>query len=355
MSEPYAVIMAGGSGTRFWPLSRRLKPKQLQPLAPGGQTLLKATVERIAPLVPPARIYIATSQTLAAATRAELPDLPENQILAEPTGRNTAPCIGWAAAHIARRDPEAVLVVLPADHHIGDPARYLQAFERGIWAAEQGDLVTIGIEPTRPETGYGYIESGEELADGVHDARRFVEKPNRARAQQFVSSGRFLWNSGIFFFRASVILKAIDTHLPGLGQQLRAYDEAAERGEEQALVDQTYKELPSISIDHGVMEKASKVAVVPASFGWSDLGSWTSAWELAEKSDDDNALPEDAIAIDTRGSYVHADAGKLVALIGVENLVVVDTGDALLVAPRDRAQDVKAVVEALKARDDHRR
>ena len=355
MSNTYAVIMAGGSGTRFWPLSRRDKPKQLQSLGPQTQTLLAATVDRIAKLIPPDRTYVVTSETLADATRQQLPQLPDDQVLAEPSARNTAPCIGWAAAHIQRRDPNGVLAVLPADHYISDIDNYLTVFKRGVHAAEQGDLVTIGIKPTRAETGYGYIEMGEEIIAGVHNARRFVEKPNRQRAEQFLSSGRFLWNSGMFFFRANVILEAIKKHLPGLGEQLAAYDQAASQGNEAALIESTYHLLPAVSIDHGVMEKAESVAVLPGAFAWSDLGSWTSAWELADKDDKGNVVPPDAITIDTSGSYARTAQGKLVAMIGVQDLVVVDTEDALLVMPKDRAQEVRAIVDALRARDDTRR
>ncbi|MCB9618373.1 MAG: NTP transferase domain-containing protein [Sandaracinus sp.] len=352
----WAVIMAGGSGTRFWPASRRQRPKQLLPLAPGDdRSLLRATLERIAPLVPPERVLVVTSAALADATAAELPELPRANVLAEPTGRNTAPCVGWAASHVRRRDPNGVLMVLPADHHIGEPDAYLAVLRRGLEAASRGALVTVGIEPTRPETGYGYLEVGEEVGDQVHRARRFVEKPNRQRAEQFLAAGNFLWNSGVFFFRASVILDAIATHLPGLGQQLQAYELAAANGGEHALVEKTYATLPSISIDHGVMEKADEVLVVPGSFGWSDLGSWTTSWELAEHDESGNALPADAVIVDAKGNFASVEkTGKVVALVGVSDLVVVDTEDALLILPRSRAQDVRAIVDALKARDDER-
>ena len=355
MANSYAVIMAGGSGTRFWPASRRARPKQLLPLAPGDdRSLLRATVERIRPLVPVERIYVVPSAALAEATAAELSELPRENVLAEPVGRNTAPCVGWAAATVRRRDPEGVMMVLPADHHIGDPEGYRAVLEKGLEAAGEGALVTVGIEPTRPETGYGYLEVGEALESGVHRARRFVEKPNRQRAEQFLAAGDFLWNSGMFFFRADSILGAIDAHLPGLAAALGEFDEAAARGEEATLVASRYAELPAVSIDHGVMEKADEVLVVPGSFGWSDLGSWTTAWELADKDEDDNALLAEAVAVDASGCYVSAPEGKLVALVGVQDLVVVDTPDALLVVPRERAQEVRAVVARLKAEGDER-
>jgi mannose-1-phosphate guanylyltransferase len=348
MAGTYAVIMAGGSGTRFWPLSRAARPKQLLPLG-SDVSLLRATCDRIANLVAPAQTLVVTSQALAPAIRAELPDLPPQNVLAEPVGRNTAPCVGWAASVVARQDPEAVLAVLPADHHIAEPAAFERVLARAVEAARSGDMVTVGIRPTRPETGYGYVELGEELAPGVQRARRFVEKPDELRARQFLASGRFLWNSGMFFFRADELLGMVRLHLPGLGDTLRQYDQAAQRGEELALVARTYAELPDISIDHGVMEKAARVAVVPGDFGWSDVGSWTSAWELAQRDDEDNALFGEVVAVETRGSYVRAPAGKTVAVVGLEDIVVVDTPDALLVMPRSRAQDVRAVVNTLRA------
>ncbi len=354
IDKAYAIIMAGGSGTRFWPLSRGERPKQFLSLGPDERSLLRATAERVWRLIPEERTFVVTSQLLRAQVESELPELDSSQILAEPIGRNTAPCIGWAAAHIRRIDADAVMTVLPADHHIGDSDAYIDTLRQGLEAATHGDYVTIGIRPSRAETGYGYIEVGAELDPGVFRARRFVEKPNRQRAEQFVASGGFLWNSGMFFFLASRILEAIDTHLPGLGEQLKAYDEAAQAGIEDALVAETYGKLPAVSIDHGIMEKVDSVSVVPGSFDWSDLGSWTSAWELSPQDEQKNVLPEGGIAIDAHGNYAWAPEGKLVSLVGVEGLVVVDSGDALLVIPRERAQDVREIVETLRKRGDDR-
>ncbi len=352
--EPYAVIMAGGSGTRFWPLSRKRRPKQLLPLGPGGEPLLAATVRRISSIVPPDRVYVVTSSVTADAVAAMLPDVPRENVLAEPAARNTAPCVGWAAAHVRRRDPKGVIVVLPADHYIAEEPELLAAIRTGLTAAVQGDIVTVGVRPTRAETGYGYVEVGEAIGTGVHRARRFVEKPNRQRAEQFLASGSYLWNAGMFFFRADVILEAIDKHLPGLGAALARFDRAAAEGREGEEVEASYASLPSVSIDHGVMEKTGGVAVVPCSCGWSDLGSWTTAWELAPKDAEGNALPEGGIAIESSGCYATTSSGKIVALVGVRDLVVVDTEDAILVMPRSRAQQVKDVVAALKDRGDGR-
>ncbi len=359
----WAIIMAGGVGSRFWPASRRARPKQLLPLAGGTTSLLASTVSRIADLVPPERIIIVTGESLADATAAAVPNVPRENILAEPTGRNTAPCVGWGAAFAARKDPEATLMVLPADHHIGDVPAYLHTLGVGLAAAAEGDLVTVGLAPTRPETGYGYIELGDALdgeASGaaeinrVYRSKRFVEKPDRARAEEFLAAGRFLWNSGMFFFRASAVLSTIADHLPELSTQLKRYDEAAARGQEAELVKATYGQLPSISVDHGIMEKAVRVLVVPGSFGWSDLGSFTTAWELADKDAEGNAVPAEAVLVDANGCYASSREGKVVAMIGVKDLVVVDTEDALLIVPRDQAQRVREVVAALKERGDPR-
>ena len=354
-SKAYAVIMAGGSGTRFWPLSRSARPKQLLALGPDDRSLLRATAERVWDTLPAERTFVVTSEQLREQVAQELPELQPHQILAEPVGRNTAPCVGWAATHLKRLDEDAIMCVLPADHYIGDAEAYVDTLQRGLDAATHGDYVTIGIRPTRAETGYGYIEVGSELDPGVFRARRFVEKPNQQRAEQFVASGSFLWNSGMFFFLASRILEAIDQHLPGLGQELQRYDAAARAGNEADLIKETYATLPAVSIDHGIMEKVDAVSVVPGSFEWSDLGSWTSAWELAPQDDHANVLPEGGIAVDASSNYVTAPEGKLVALVGVDDLVVVDSGDALLVVPKDRAQDVREIVAALRERDDPRR
>jgi mannose-1-phosphate guanylyltransferase len=350
MQDVFAVIMAGGSGTRFWPLSRKAWPKQFLALADSNESLLQATVRRINGLIPSDRVLVVTSEQHADATREQLPNLPKENVLGEPSARNTAACVAWAAAHVSARSRTASMVVLPADPHIGDEAAYRALVTRAAAAAQAGGLVTIGVAPTRPETGYGYIESGAELEPGVLRVQRFVEKPDLERAKSFVQDARFLWNSGMFFFRADAILSEFERQLPELHKFALGYVERFGRADAQEFVRARYAGLPSISIDHGIMEHARDMRVVPGSFGWFDIGSWTTAWELADKDANGNAVLGDASLVDTERCYVRARAGRLVALIGVQDLVVVDTEDALLIMPRERAQDVRRVVDDLNSR-----
>jgi mannose-1-phosphate guanylyltransferase len=361
----WAVIMAGGSGTRFWPASRAARPKQLLPLvgdAPAGDdparaSLLAATVARIAPLVPPSNVLVVTAKALVDATRRAVPELPAANVLAEPAPRNTAPCIGWATRTILARDPDARVLVLPSDHHVADGDGFRATLSKALEACERAPLATVGIRPTRPDTGFGYIEAGAPIAGGAAGAAevaRFVEKPDLARAELFVAAGNFLWNSGMFFFRAREMDASIRAYLPALAEGLDRMGQGADA----PGLDAIFPTLPSISVDYGVVEPLAKeaaeglrgrIAVVPGDFGWSDVGSWESAWELGAKDAAGNAAPEGTVLVDARGNLVRATAGKTVALVGVDDLVVVETDDAILVMPRKRAQDVRAVVDALKA------
>jgi mannose-1-phosphate guanylyltransferase len=354
MAKVYAVIMAGGAGTRFWPASRSLRPKQLLPLAGDSEeTLLAATVRRLAPLVTPDRVIVVTGEHLAEATAKAVPGVPRAQILCEPAPRNTAPCIAWATATVARLDPEALVAVLPSDHFIADEEEFRRVLDRALKTAAGGRVTTVGIVPTRPETGYGYIEVGDAIEGetGAKTVVRFVEKPDRARAEEFLAGGRHLWNAGMFFFRASDMAQLVERHLPELASGVAKIDAAARSGNESDVVKAVFPTLPSVSIDHGVMEKAAGLAVVPGAFGWNDVGSWQSAWELGNPDASGNALSAGAVAIDAKNNLVRTLGGgkKMVALVGVNDLVVVETEDAILVIPRERAQDVRLVVEALKA------
>jgi mannose-1-phosphate guanylyltransferase len=352
MQDVFAVIMAGGTGTRFWPQSRKAWPKQFLALAGSQDSLLQQTVDRLGSIVPPERVLVVTSERHADATRKQLPRLPANNVLAEPTGRNTAPCVAWAAAHVSARSPTAVMAVLPADPHIEDVPGYRAVLESAIAAARDGGLVTIGVSPTRPETGYGYVELGSELSKGVHRVARFVEKPSLELAQGFLLAGNFLWNSGMFFFRADVVLGEFERQLPDLFEFAQASRERLAGGVSDAeLVQQRYPQLTSISIDHGIMERARDIRVVPGSFGWFDIGSWTTAFELAPKDDADNAVYGEAALIDCERCYVRGKQGKMIAVVGMRDLIVVDTEDALLILPRERAQDVRQVVELLQKKN----
>jgi mannose-1-phosphate guanylyltransferase len=351
-SDLHVVVLAGGSGTRFWPASRRVRPKQLLALAPGSRsTLLAEAVRRVLTLCPAERVWIATGEHLVRATEEALPDIGRDTILGEPLGRNTAPSIGWVTDIIRERDPDALVAVLPSDPYVADEAGYRAALERAIDAAQGGTIVTIGIEPTHPETGFGYIALGDEVAPGVHDAQAFVEKPSRERAERFVAEGKHLWNAGMFFFRAATMQAAIARCLPELARGLERLAALRQKGgDTHSELTRIFSELPAVSIDHGVMEKTRPIHVVPARFGWSDLGSWQAAWELGEKDAAENVADGEVVLVDARRNLVKSQGGggRVIALLGVEDLCVVDTPDALLVMPRERAQDVRAVVEALK-------
>jgi mannose-1-phosphate guanylyltransferase len=357
IDHAHAVILAGGSGTRFWPASRKARPKQLLPLGPGDAPLIAATVDRIRPLVGDERIVIATGRDLVAATRASLPTLPESAFLGEPRARNTAACIGWATAIVHRRDPEALVMVLPSDHHVADVAAFQRVVRIALDAARGGAIVTVGIEPTRPETGYGYIELGDEVSAGVRRGVSFREKPDRPTAEGYVSSGRYVWNAGMFFFRASRMLEEIERHLPELASGVARIEAAARRGaaEEAAETVRVFETVPSVSIDVGVMEKVENLQVVPASVGWTDIGSWESAWELGVKDAAGNATHGQAVAVDATNNLFYDltgdGKGRLVAALGVHDLFVVQTDDAILVVPRDRSQDVRAIVAELEKRN----
>ena len=348
MDKTYAVIMAGGVGSRFWPASKSKTPKQLLDLTGSGKTMIAATVERLAPQIPPERVLIVTGRVIVDEVAACLPEVPRGNILAEPQGRNTAHCIGWAALHVKKRDPEAVMAVMPSDHLVAKVDAFKNYAQTAVDAARGGALVTFGIVPTGPETGFGYIETGAQTAPGVKEVKRFVEKPDLETARRYVASGNFVWNSGMFFFTAQKILDEIGSQMPELKAGLDKIDAALLAGKEQEVLGDVFPTLPAESIDYGIMENAQGILSVPVDIGWSDLGSWAAAYEMSPKDDAANAVDADTVLVDASGCLVRAPKEKLVALVGVENLIVVDTGDALLVCGKDADQDVKKVVEALK-------
>ena len=350
----YAVIMAGGVGTRFWPRSRQKRPKQFLSIF-DSRTLIQATVDRLKPLIPQDQIYFVLNPQQKQLLLEQLPETPEENIILEPFGKNTAPCIGLAAVHLVRRDPEAVMAVLPSDHVIRDEETFRSALRIAEQvAAEKDALVTIGIKPDRPATGYGYIQHNEKVfeEDGisVHKVKTFAEKPNYGTAVRFLQSGDFLWNSGMFIWKASTILRELQIHLPEMHAGLMHLKEFIGTGQYGEELEKFYRQIRSISIDYGVMEKARNVYVVKCDFGWNDVGSWDEVYKLSPKDKNGNALVGEAIAFSSKNNYVHTDDG-FVALLGVEDLIVVKSDNAILVCHRDRAQEVKDLVEHLKRKN----
>lgn len=358
MQNLHAVIMAGGSGTRFWPASRSSRPKQYLPLA-GGQSLLQATVTRMRALVPPERLWIATNPKLAASLPDVVPEVPEAQWILEPEARDTAPCIALATAAIANRDPNALILTAPADHLIGAEDRFRDAIECGAArASDNQSLVLFGLQPTWPATGFGYIECGERLptlvgrpaAPAAFAVARFREKPDAATAAQYLASGRFLWNSGIFLWSGTAIRAAMQTSHPELATACESMLRGFQAGDRKA-VDQAFATSPKTSIDYAVMERCPTVKVVAADFPWNDVGSFTAIGEItaADAAGNHRLLHNGAATLlaDANNNLVYAEGNRTVALFGVQDLVVVAVGDAVLVCPRNRAADLKQVVQKL--------
>jgi mannose-1-phosphate guanylyltransferase len=346
----HPVIMAGGSGTRFWPLSRKARPKQFLPLA-SKAPLIADTVGRLKGLASVKDTLVVCGPLHAKAAAKLVKGLPKKNLLVEPVARNTAPAIALAALHVAARDPGGILVVLPSDHHVADPAGFRRTLQEAARIAQEGHLVTLGIQPHHPETGYGYIQVGEPLGTGA--ARRvkaFREKPDLATAQGYLASGDYLWNGGIFVFRADAILAALAQHMPEMQKGLAALRKSVGKRTYAAVLKRVFPKLPSQSIDYGVMEKASNIAVLPGDFGWSDVGSFAAIPEVRPADAAGNVVSgEGAVLVDCKGCVVLAEKRPL-AVVGLSDMVVVDSGDAVLVVPKDKSQDVRKVVEALKAR-----
>lgn len=351
----YPVIMAGGSGTRFWPLSRRSRPKQFLALA-GDGPLLASTVSRLPPLARPRDTFVVCGPKHAAAARRLVPALPRENFIVEPCARNTAPCVGLAALHVAAKDPRGVMAMLPADHHVARPDAFREALAAAGQLAAAGSIATIGIRPSRPETGYGYLKLGPRLVArgkkrlAAHKVERFVEKPDVVTAARYLADGSYLWNSGIFVFRADVILEEIGRAMPVLGEQLEAIRRALGTPAYARTLKRVFPDCPSISIDYGVMEKSQRIAVVPADFGWSDVGSFAALPDVRPTDHLGNVAEGDALVIDGRNNVVLAGKARPVAVVGLDDVVVVDAGDAILVCRRDRAQDVRKAVEELGRR-----
>ena len=363
----HAVIMAGGVGSRFWPRSRRATPKQFLDVF-GDASLIQNTFARLQPLVEPDHVWVVTHQDYVETTRQHLPAVPPDHVLGEPVARNTAPCVALAAARLLADDPDATMIVLPADHLVANVGRFHQVLEAAVEAAQpqggedRGALVTVGIRPTHPETGYGYVQydmegdgrPGEALdEDAFQDTPRaysvltFAEKPDLPTAERFLDAGDFLWNSGMFIWRADAILDAFERYLPKVWRLFAPLVDAFGTDGEAAAVADAYERSPKISIDYGIMEQADRVLVVPGAFGWSDVGDWRAVHDIADKDEAGNRAEGNVILQDTARSFARSSDGRLLVLVGMEDALVVDTGDAVLVCHREQAQKVKDVVDFL--------
>lgn len=346
-SKPYGLILAGGRGTRFWPRSRKSSAKQVLKFL-GDKSLIQQTVDRLKPVIPPDRIWVLTNDALRSQIISQLPEVPSRQILAEPAQRNTAPAIGLAAHILESIDPNAVMGVFPSDHVIGKPREYVRLLKPAFHAAREGKIVVLGIKPRWAETGYGYIEFPEQApADGVQPVEQFREKPTPAVAEQFFRSGRHYWNAGMFFWRASVLLDALREFLPKTAALLDSLPPFHSR-QFAAKLREIFPKCENISIDYAVLQKAKNVSgLITPEIGWNDVGSWNAVYELWKRDVNGNALRGDSLIEESTGVYVDAE-GKLVALLGVKDLIVVDTPDALLIADRSRAQQVGDLVKKLE-------
>jgi mannose-1-phosphate guanylyltransferase len=354
----YFVILAGGVGSRLWPRSRRQMPKQFLNITSLERTLLQETYERVAEMSPSAQFVVVTSQVYSPTVQAQLPQIPASHVLGEPAGRGSAAAVGIGALFIRQHDPHAVMASLHADHFITRPDELRRVLRVAETVAESGCLVTLGIKPSHPEIGYGYIQGGERLAEvngvEVQRAVRFVEKPQREDAVRFVADGNYYWNAGMFVWKVSAILDAFARYMPDLYQQLTQIEAFwQETGQVGVIPGEVWSSIQPQSIDYGIMEKADNVVVVPADPGWSDVGSWATLLDILPASDGaENVVVGQHVGIETRGSLIYSP-NRLIATVGLENLVIVDTGDAILICPKERAQDVKRIVENLERQGRH--
>lgn len=351
----YAIIMAGGGGTRLWPLSRQNRPKQSLPLVT-EQTMFRVSVERLFPLFPPERIFVVTGENHVEELRRDTPELPAGNFLVEPFGRESGPAAGLGTIHIAAQDPDAVIAVLSSDHHITDVEGFLNVLKAAYQVAQAGKIVTLGISPSFPSTGFGYIKRGEllETVGGykVYKSQGFREKPDHATAIEFLTSGKYSWNGGMFIWKASQALGEFQRQTPSIYENLQIIRQAYGTPDYEATIQKVWSDMEKISLDYAIMEHAAEVAVIPMDIGWSDIGSWSALYEVLniERGDDKQNIlhrkGSDAILLETSGTLVLSD--RLVVTIGVENLVIVDTDDALLICHRDKAQDIRTVVKQLQ-------
>ena len=344
-----ALIMAGGRGERFWPKSRKSLPKQFLSLTDDGKTMIQLTVERILPLVNLEDIYIATNRDYKALVQEQLPGLPEENILCEPVGKNTAPCIGLGAVHMAKKYEDAIMMVLPSDHLIKYNKIFTNTLSDACDVAEQGEnLVTLGITPDCPETGYGYIKFIPDQTLGrAFAVERFVEKPDLETAKAYLATEQYLWNSGMFIWKVSTILKNLETYLPEMYQGLCKIGSAIGTEDEQKVLEEEFHAFKSESIDYGIMEKAKNIYILSGSFGWDDVGSWLAVGRIKKSNEFGNVITGNAVTVDTRNTIIQG-GDKLIATVGLENMIVVDTEDALLICEKDHASDIKKILENLR-------
>ena len=344
--------MAGGRGERFWPKSRKTLPKQFLSRTGDGKTMIQLTVERILPLVEMDDIYIVTNKDYRQLVREQLPEIPERNILCEPVGRNTAPCIGLGAMHINQKYDDAVMMVLPSDHLIKQKKLFVDILGQACEIAEEdGNIVTVGITPSYPETGYGYIKFLTEKKKGsAFKVEKFVEKPNMEKAKEYLASGDYLWNSGMFMWKVSTILNKMQTLLPQIYQKLTQIGEALGTPEEDKVLQEVFPTVESISVDYGILEKTDSIYTLPGDFGWDDVGSWLAVSRVRGTDENNNVLTGNVLAVDTTDCVVEAQE-KLIATVGLKNLVVVDTKDAMLICEKEKANDIKKVLETLRNDD----
>ncbi|WP_353138865.1 mannose-1-phosphate guanylyltransferase [Pseudopedobacter sp.] len=352
MSNNFALIMAGGVGSRFWPVSRTSFPKQFLDILGTGQSLLQTTFNRFKKIVPVENIYILTNEIYRSLVKEHLPELSEHQIICEPVMRNTAPCIAYGTAKIRKINTNANIVVAPSDHLILDTENFVETINKALDASEKYDcLITLGIKPSRPDTGYGYIQYSDELlCEDLHKVRTFTEKPNLEIAETFLASGDFLWNSGIFVWSANSINAAFDKFLPDMNEIFKEGEKHYNTESESAYIQAGFQKCVNISIDYGIMEKANNVYVMPADFGWSDLGTWASVYELSDKDYVGNAVTnkEKVMMYNSSNCMVNVPKGKMVILEGLHDYIVVESNDTLLICPRKNEQHVKEIVADVK-------
>ncbi|MBL7810359.1 MAG: mannose-1-phosphate guanylyltransferase [Saprospiraceae bacterium] len=345
----FVAIMAGGVGSRFWPGSREARPKQFLDMLGVGKSLLRLTFERFLPICPAERIFIVTNAAYKALIQEQIPEISENQILCEPSRNNTAPCVAWTAFKLASIDPEANFVIAPSDHIVLKEAAFLEKIETALkFSSENEALLTLGIQPSRPDTGYGYIQMGQEQTSGIYRVKRFAEKPDLTTAQEFIASGEYLWNAGIFIWRASSILTAYKQLAFDIYKILEKGRNVYNTAEEQAFIDEAYPTTPNISVDFAIMEKAQNVCTIPAEFGWSDLGTWASLHAEYQKDENGNAIQGNVLALDTHDTLIRIPEGKLAVVKDMHDYIIVDTPDALLIYPKSKEQEVKQVTAMVK-------